>query len=77
MGKGLKNFVINRGQGSRIGTFNRVNNIIEPIRGTRVNPVITTIITTIITAIHSRGLLIVDPSFETRFLPLLRHLMDI
>lgn len=77
MGKGLKNFVVNRGQGSRIGTFNRVNNIIEPIRGTRVNPIITTIITTIITAIHSRGLLIVDPSFETRFLPLLRHLMDI
>jgi len=74
MGKGLKNFVVNRGQGSRIGTFNRVNNIIErPITTPRVAP----IVSPIITAIHSRGLLIVDPSFETRFLPLLRHLTDI
>ena len=74
MGKGLKNFVVNRGQGSRIGTFNRVNNIIErtitsPI--TRVAPI------NRVTPIHSRGLLIIDPSFETRFLPLLRHLIDI
>jgi hypothetical protein len=76
MGKGLKNFVANRGQGTRIGLFNRVNNIVENIAenrrpGSQVGSIIKSI------PVHSRALLLVDTSFEIRYLPLLRHLIDV
>ena len=53
-------------QASRVSNYKRANNIIDNIIEEKK-----------MVAIHSRALLIVDKSFETRFLPLLRHLIDI
>jgi hypothetical protein len=53
-------------QASRVANYKRDNNIIDNIIEEKK-----------MAAINSRALLIVDKSFETRFLPLLRHLIDI
>ena len=53
-------------QAARVSNYKRANNIIDNIIEEKK-----------IVPIHSRALLIVDKSFEKRYLSLLRHLIDI
>lgn len=74
MGRGFRNFIGYKGPGRRVGAFNRVHNI-EDRRHPIIAPIIAPIIKSI--SVHNRALLLVDTSFETRYLPLLRHLIDV
>lgn len=70
-GKGQKsiNLLSVGRQSSRVSNYKRANNIFEfPINN---NSIIQNII------IHNKALLLVDKSFEIRYIPLLRHLIDI
>ena len=75
MGKGSKNFVVNRGQGSRIGVFNRVNNIdipfVRPSPGIRPSPGPITI------PVNNRSVFLIDHFFEPRCSNMIKYLTNI
>ena len=77
MGKGAKNFIVNRGQGARIATFKRVNNIIDIplvrplVRPHILNPVPITI------PVNNRSVLLIDHFFEPRFSTMIKYLINV
>ena len=78
MGKGSKNFVVNRGQGARIGMFKRVNNIFEsPIPTVRhvINPVINHVPLTI--PVNNRCVFLIDQFFEPRYSTMIKYLINV
>jgi len=64
-GRGYKQTLPVGRAAARVAAYNRANNIINNIEDKLHVP------------IHSKALLLVDKSFEIRYIPLLRHLIDI
>ena len=75
MGKGSKNFVVNRGQGSRIGMFNRVNNIYDFNLGSRLGSRPTPGPITI--PVNNRSVFLIDHFFEPRCSNMIKYLTNI
>uniref|UniRef100_A0A6C0I9H7 Bulb-type lectin domain-containing protein n=1 Tax=viral metagenome TaxID=1070528 RepID=A0A6C0I9H7_9ZZZZ len=73
MGKGAKNFVVNRGQGARIGTFKRANNIIDIplVRPHIVNPGPLAI------PLNNRSVFLIDHFFEPRCSTMIKYLINV
>lgn len=74
MGKGLKNFVANRGQGTRIATYKRINNIF----GNDLDPgnkIVTNIVKNVL--INSRSVFLIDKFFEPRCSTMIKYLINI
>jgi len=72
MGKGLKNFVNNRGQGTRIAQYKRANNIFDNSNlGSNLGSNNEDIL------IHNRSVFLIDQFFEPRCSELIKYLINI
>jgi hypothetical protein len=76
MGKGLKNFVANRGQGTRIAAYKRSNNIFGDDRQPNiVSPIVSPIISK--SQLHNRAIFLIDHFFEPRCSSMIKYLINI